>query len=163
MAIGAFVAKAVEVVEKKVESSKPRLENLFEKESVNEGKIKDVGSFKPDVETIKVSSIQQIVEENKEKLMDVRKAVAQEEGTENSDSGTQEGTNENGEKKGLSEEEKAKIKELTGWSDEILDAIGSMEEAEIYMKAGLKEVEINGKKCLIREDIDWNQCRKSWR
>ena len=31
MAIGAFVAKAVEVVEKKVESSKPRLENLFEK------------------------------------------------------------------------------------------------------------------------------------
>lgn len=157
MAIEAFVAKAVEVIEKKSESSKSRLETLFEKESVNEGKIKDVGSFKPDVETIKVSSIQQIVEENKEKLMDVRKAIAQEEGTENSDSGAQEGTNENGEKKGLSEEEKAKIKELTGWSDEILDAIGSMEEAEIYMKAGLKEVEINGKKCLIREDIDWNQ------
>lgn len=157
MAVESLLAKAVEIVGKNSESSKSRLENLLEKESVNEGKIKDIGSFKPDVETIKTNSIQQIVEENKDKMADVRKAIAQEESSENSDSRTQEGTNENGEKKGLSEEEKAKIKELTGWSDEILDAIGSMEEAEIYMKAGLKEVEINGKKCLIREDIDWNQ------
>lgn len=35
--------------------------------------------------------------------------------------------------------------------------MGSMEEAEIYMKAGLQEVEINGKKCLIRSDIDMDQ------
>lgn len=157
MAIEAFVAKATEVIEKKSESSNSRLENLSEKESVNEGKVKDVGSLKPDIETIKASSIQQIIEENKEKLMDARKAIAQEEQSENSDSGAQEGTTENDEKKGLSEEEKAKIKELTGWSDEILDAIGSMEEAEVYMKARLKEIEINGKKCLIRDDIDWKQ------
>lgn len=58
---------------------------------------------------------------------------------------------------GLTEQEKEKIKEQTGWSDEICDSIRSMEEAEIYMKAGLKEVEIGGKKCLIRTDIDWNQ------
>lgn len=58
---------------------------------------------------------------------------------------------------GLSDEEKAKIKEETGWSDEIIDAIGSMEEYEIYKKAGLVEAEINGKKCLIRNDIDWDQ------
>lgn len=32
-----------------------------------------------------------------------------------------------------------------------------MEEAEIYKKAGLEEVEVNGKKCLIRDEIDWNQ------
>lgn len=56
-------------------------------------------------------------------------------------------------KEGLEAEEKGKIKEITGWSNEILDAIGSMEEADIYMKAGLKEAEINGKKCLIRDDI----------
>lgn len=58
---------------------------------------------------------------------------------------------------GLTEEQKKEIQKKTGWSDEIINNIGSMEEAEIYMKAGLKEVEINGKKCLIRQDIDMNQ------
>lgn len=58
---------------------------------------------------------------------------------------------------GLTDDEKAKIKEETGWSDEIIDAIGSMEEYEIYKNAGLVEAEIDGKKCLIRNDIDWDQ------
>lgn len=58
---------------------------------------------------------------------------------------------------GLSEEEKEQIRKETGWSDEIIDAIGSMEEYEIYKNAGLVEAEIDGKKCLIRNDIDWNQ------
>ena len=49
------------------------------------------------------------------------------------------------------------IKKRTGWSDEIINSIGSMREAEIYIKAGLKEAEINGKKCLIRSDIDMDQ------
>lgn len=57
----------------------------------------------------------------------------------------------------LTEEDKAKIKEETGWSDEIIDAIGSKEEYEIYKKADLQEAEINGKKCLIRSDIDMDQ------
>ena len=60
-------------------------------------------------------------------------------------------------REGLTDEEKKKIKEETGWSDEIVDAISSMEEYEIYKKAGLVEAEINGKKCLIRNDIDWEQ------
>ena len=64
---------------------------------------------------------------------------------------------ENGEKKGLTEEEKTEIAELTRWSDEIVDAIGSKEEAKIYIEAGLEEAEIGGKKCLVRNDIDWGQ------
>ncbi|WP_454953537.1 HNH/ENDO VII family nuclease [Fusobacterium hwasookii] len=60
-------------------------------------------------------------------------------------------------KEGLTDEEKAKIKEETGWSDEIVDAIGSWKEYEIYKNANLVEAEIDGKKCLIRNDIDWNQ------
>lgn len=59
--------------------------------------------------------------------------------------------------KGLTDEEKAKIKEETGWPDEINDAIGSMEEYKIYNNAGLVEAEIGGKKCLVRNDIDWDQ------
>ncbi|WP_338945615.1 HNH/ENDO VII family nuclease [Fusobacterium pseudoperiodonticum] len=60
-------------------------------------------------------------------------------------------------KEGLTDEEKTKIKEETGWSDEIVDAIGSWKEYEIYKSANLVEAEIDGKKCLIRNDIDWNQ------
>lgn len=61
------------------------------------------------------------------------------------------------ENKGLTEEEKQQIKNETGWSEEIIDAIGSMEEYKIYRDAGLQEVEINGRQCLIRGDIDWEQ------
>ena len=60
-------------------------------------------------------------------------------------------------RKELSDEEKKKIKEEKGWSDEIIDAISSMEEYEIYKKADLEEKEINGKKCLVRKDIDLEQ------
>ena len=60
-------------------------------------------------------------------------------------------------REGLSEEEKARLQEETGWSDEILDAIGSKEEAEIYKDVGLQEKEIDGKTSLIREDIDLDQ------
>lgn len=57
---------------------------------------------------------------------------------------------------GLTEAEKEKLKEETGWSDEIVDSTRSVEEAEIYKNADLKE-DINGKKCLIRNDIDMEQ------
>lgn len=76
---------------------------------------------------------------------------------ENTDKQLQEGKDNAEGKEGLSDEEKAKIKKETGWSDEVIDAIGSMEEYEVYKKAGLQEAEINGKKCLIRDDIDWEQ------
>ena len=55
---------------------------------------------------------------------------------------------------GLTDEEKAKIKEETGWSDEIIDNIKNMKQYEVLKNAGLKEVEINGRKCLIKENID---------
>ena len=66
-------------------------------------------------------------------------------------------SDDNNEQKGLTQEQKDKIKEETGWSDEIIEALGSAEEYEIYKKAGLVEVEIGARKCLIRSDIDWEQ------
>jgi len=72
----------------------------------------------------------------------------------NSSVGTDDGTKV---KECLTDEQKQRIKEETGWSDEIIDAIGSWQEYEIYKNAGLVEAEIGGKKCLIRNDIDWNQ------
>ena len=57
---------------------------------------------------------------------------------------------------GLTDDEKARIKEETRWSDEIIDAISTMSEYEIYKNAGVIETEINGRECLIKEiDLDY--------
>ncbi|GAA6391750.1 HNH/ENDO VII family nuclease [Megasphaera sp.] len=97
-----------------------------------------------DTETAMNSSLESVVEANKEKLEIQENKVRE--------------TNEGKEsREGLTAEGKKEIQEINGWSDEILEKIGSRKEAEIYMKARLKEVEINGKKCLIREDIDLDQ------
>lgn len=88
---------------------------------------------------------------------------------ENEDQGEEEGAadggegsdaaevNEDEQKSELTEAQKAQIKEETGWSDEIIDAISSMEEYEVYKKAGLVEAEINGRPCLINPNIDMEQ------
>ena len=65
--------------------------------------------------------------------------------------------NETEKKEGLTQEEKDIIKKETGWSNEIIDAIRSMDEYRIYKEAGLVEGEVNGKKCLMRTDINWDQ------
>ena len=54
----------------------------------------------------------------------------------------------------LTDEEKQRIKEESGWSDEIIDNIKNMDQYEILKNAELIETEINGKKCLIRKDFD---------
>lgn len=134
------MSKAVE----KAKETKGNLENtdLSEVKEVAEAQKKVVQEA--DVETAKSSSLSSLLEDNKEKR-----------GIEENKSSEADERKEG--REGLTDEEKEKLRELTGWSDEILDAIDSWEEAEIYMKAGLREVEINGKKCLIRDDIDLDQ------
>ena len=61
--------------------------------------------------------------------------------------------------------ETLKIKAQTHWPDEIISAIASMEEAEIYMKAGLKAARIGNRWALIRSDINWSDYsirRNTW-
>lgn len=55
---------------------------------------------------------------------------------------------------GLSEDERTKIKEETGWSDGIIENIKNKEQYEILKNADLTEAEINGKDCLLKENID---------
>ena len=142
--IAAAVKESMSKVVEKAKETKGNLEktDLSEVREVTEAQKKVVQEA--DVETAKNSSLSSLLEDNKEKReIEENKSGEADEGKEG--------------REGLTDEEKAKLRELTGWSDEILDAIGSWEEAEIYMKAGLKEVEINGKKCLIRDDIDLDQ------
>jgi hypothetical protein len=60
------------------------------------------------------------------------------------------------ERRSLTSEEKQYINNESGWSDQIVDVIGSIEEYEIYKNAGLVELDIGGRQCLVRADIDWN-------
>ena len=41
--------------------------------------------------------------------------------------------------------EKQQLNRLTHWPDEIINSIASMDEAEIYMKAGLKAARIGNR------------------
>ena len=52
--------------------------------------------------------------------------------------------------------EKATVCLRTGWSDNVIMSIRSMDEAMIYIRAGLKEKKIDGRTALIRSDIDWS-------
>lgn len=58
---------------------------------------------------------------------------------------------------GLTENEKIKIREDSGWSNNIINNIRSMKEYEIYKNAKLEYITYNNKDCLIKTDINWNQ------
>lgn len=58
---------------------------------------------------------------------------------------------------------KLNIQKRTGWSNDIIDNLRSKEEAEIYIKANLREAIIGGRSALIRSDIDWSDypCKRN--
>lgn len=49
---------------------------------------------------------------------------------------------------------RAEIEEKSNYSDEVTEKISSVEELEVYQRANLKEENIDGRTCLIRDDID---------
>lgn len=52
------------------------------------------------------------------------------------------------------EADRTEITENSEYSDEVNNRISSKEELEVYQKAGLKEENIDGRTCLVRDDID---------
>lgn len=60
---------------------------------------------------------------------------------------------------GLTDDQKDQVKEETGWSDEIIDHIDSMDQYDILKNAGLEEREINGRPCLVKENLDLDEYR----
>lgn len=46
------------------------------------------------------------------------------------------------------------INEKSDYSDEVNEKISSVEELEVYQKANLKEENVDGRTCLVRDDID---------
>ena len=54
------------------------------------------------------------------------------------------------------------IQQRTGWSESIVRAIQTKEEADIYIHAGLKEAIVNGKPALIQPRIDPDYLMPEW-
>ena len=56
------------------------------------------------------------------------------------------------------------VKLRTRWSDEIISALRSKEEAQIYIAAQLVEKRVNGRPALVNPTIDGRafNCRKEW-
>lgn len=121
-----------EIVSPKIEQPK------IEKNKVDQPKNKEIENKLKDFETNNIDKTEKTKDQEiEDKLKDIELAET--------------------DKEHLTKEEKAELKEKTGWSDNIIDNIRNMKEADIYIKAELKEVEINGRHCLIKTDIDWNQ------
>lgn len=53
--------------------------------------------------------------------------------------------------------EKSWIKLESGWPNEIIDNLSSMEEYKHYKNIGLVEMKIGDKPCLVKSDIDFNK------
>ncbi|MBQ5823451.1 MAG: nuclease [Clostridia bacterium] len=52
------------------------------------------------------------------------------------------------------EEIRAEINEKSNYSDEVNEHISSVEELEVYQKANLREENVDGRVCLVRDKID---------
>ena len=52
---------------------------------------------------------------------------------------------------------KSEVKDATGWPDSILDNVRSEDEVQIYKDANLAVESVDGKDCLVRTDIDYEQ------
>lgn len=55
---------------------------------------------------------------------------------------------------GLTKENREQIKQETGWSDKIIDSIKNMEQYGVLKNADLVEIQINGRECLVKTNID---------
>lgn len=129
--------KALEIVETEVKEASEATElpkNI-------EGSKTEINS--PDIPFIEKTSRAALIEQCSAKASETRAL----EGTDDSEDTEMK-------KEGLVEDEKSRIKEETGWSDKIIDNIKNMKQYEVLKNADLKEVEINGRKCLIKENID---------
>ncbi len=101
--------------------------------------------LEPDMALIRESSLKALQAANAERLSSPVEGEAAAEIVEK----------EAAENAGLSEEQKALILEETGWPQEIVDCIESMEQYEVYKNADLEYALIDGRPCLVKK-IDWD-------
>lgn len=148
-------SKAVEGVGEAAKTAKEVSDHAIEiGKEINEAAIHELGEARtivvsPDMLVIKESSLHSLMVNNMESMAH---KIAEGKLKKVADAGEEIPT----EKVRLTEDEKRKIINETGWSSEIVDCIENMDQYEIYKNAGLQEVEIDGRKCLIKDiDMDY--------
>ena len=153
--IGEVASKTVETVgEVAKEAEEVSVHAAELGKEVNEAALHELESGRtivatPDMVVIKELSLHSVMLNNME---GISQKVSEAKLKETADDGEGIST----EKVGLTEDEKSKIIEETGWSSKIVDCIESMEQYEIYKNAGLHETEIDGRKCLVKDiDMDY--------
>jgi hypothetical protein len=128
------------------ENQFPKNRELLEGTEASECKNIETEIIKPDIQYIETTSAKALFEQN---CADEINAITKSESINE--------TNEN-KRSELTEDEKAKVKEdHPDWPDEIIDAIGSWKEYEIYDKGNLKVEYVNERPCLVRTDIDMSR------
>lgn len=155
VAEGVKAADKVAETAEKAEKVASKISELGSKDGeAVRAKLEDILSMNPEqLEEYANKALEQVKQQQTEAAEKGQETKT--EGTSDSDSEKQ-GAEGKEAKEGLTDEEKQKIKEETGWSDEIIDHIESMDQYEIYKNAGLHEEEINGRKCLVKDiDMDY--------
>lgn len=117
---------------------KPIVENSVKPNEI--GKLEEFGSselkngkiIEQDLDLVKSGSLESLNSLNQEKNLDLNKLSFPT----------------------ISESDKTRIREETRWSKEIIDCIKNMKQYEIYKTADLEEKEINGRKCLVKKNLD---------
>lgn len=168
--VGAVAARAsattkkLEAAIKVAENAKKQIETIKNVGDGVKGKLNDIKNLTSEQLSEKMSGVGDTVKKKLDDIknltpeqLDEKMSIEGDIGENDNLSEVDELDGEDDVKERITDEEKSKIKEETGWSNEIIDAIGSMEEYKIYIDAELQEAEVGGKKCLIRGDIDWKQ------
>ena len=122
----------MEEIIKSIVENVVKSDELNKVKEFNSSELKNEKIIEPDLELAKSGSLESLILANQEKNLDLN----------NLNFPT------------ISECDKTRIREETGWSKEIIDCIKNMEQYEIYKDAGLEEKEINGRKCVVKKDLD---------
>lgn len=125
--------------------------------SAKEGEDSSTELYSGDAETGEVS--ENLVDGPEENLVDESDGKIENETSKekNSEEKTQEELSENSATETAEADEadvRAEINEKSNYSEEVNEHISSVEELEVYQKANLKEEKIDGRTCLVRDDID---------
>lgn len=123
-----------------VSTDNGEINEASETQNVENGNVENVEP--PDIDYIESTSREALLEQNSTTSQELSNTNESTDVTEDKDCS------------GLTFEERSKMKEESGYSDEIIDNIGNMSQYEILSNADLKETEINGKNCLIKENIN---------
>lgn len=131
-----------------------------ESESENEGSVEatvDTNDANTElVETVDMKETNEPDDINSE-LVDSDNVTEEMSSEKNDEESSSDRTETTEDESSVSPEVRAEINEKSNYSPEVNAYINSVEELEIYQKAGLEEVQINGRTCLIRSDIDMDQ------